>query len=660
MIINIQDDILKLHAAGLLDRLLADKTTGRNIMWATDAYAEHGPDYGRDEPITPALITGERSDIIKTRARKAMEQQSERTRRRGEVFTPLWVCGKMIDYADEMWFCRAAGFHKTDRQGRISFTQKRPWQKYVQTTRLEITCGEAPFLVQRYDVETGEAIPVEERGGILDRKLRAVSENAADEADWLAWAQKAVQATYGYEFQGDNLLIARVNVWMSVEEHFQHWRKAQGKRPRKLTKPEGRQLCEIVAWNLWQMDGLTGAIPYRKPEATEQFDFLYLLDGLSEPKDKSQPLCRLYDWERDTNVEYASLKKEIRYMKFDFIIGNPPYQEEVENTSDKPIYNYFMDEAYAVGDKVELITPARFLFNAGKTPKAWNAKMLNDPHYKVLVYNADAKAFFPNTEITGGIAISYHDASETYGPIEVFSSYPLLNEIRYKVFNHQSFSSLFDTMISSFAFHFTPELHKDHPEVAEIMSAGHANDVTTNVFEKLAHLFLEDEPINGEEYLKMYGRLGSDRTQRYVKRSYINSVANIDAYKLYLSKADGAAGTIGKPIPARIIGRAFIAEPNSGATASFFSIGAYASYQEAENAKKYIETKFARTMLSVLKITQDATPTKWKYVPLQDFTPASDIDWSQSIPDIDRQLYAKYGLDEAEIEFIETHVKAME
>lgn len=347
-------------------------------------------------------------------------------------------------------------------------------------------------------------------------------------------------------------------------------------------------------------------------------------------------------------------------MKFDFIIGNPPYQEEVENTSDKPIYNYFMSEAFTVGEKVELITPARFLFNAGKTSKVWNAKMLNDPHFKVLVYNADAKAFFPNTEITGGIAISYHDVSETYGPIEVFSSYPLLNEIRYKVLNHQNFSSLFDTMISSFAFHFTPELHRNHPEVAEIMSTGHANDVTTNVFEKLPHIFLEDKPRDGEEYLRMYGRLGSERTQRYVKRSYINNVANIDAYKLYLSKADGAAGTIGKPIPARIIGRAFIAEPNSGATASFFSIGAYASFGEAENAKKYIETKFSRTMLSVLKITQDATPTKWKYVPLQDFTSSSDINWNTSIQNIDRQLYKKYNLSPEEIEFIETHVKEME
>ena len=346
-------------------------------------------------------------------------------------------------------------------------------------------------------------------------------------------------------------------------------------------------------------------------------------------------------------------------MKFDFAIGNPAYQETQENTSDKPVYHYFMDEAYKIANTVEMITPARFLFNAGKTPKAWNAKMLNDPHFKVLHYEADAKSVFPNTTIPGGLAISYRDANNNYGCIETFSSFPLINTIRFKVVNSPSFSSIFDSMISSFAFHFTPILHADHPEVAEIMSAGHANDVTTNVFEKLPHIFQVAKPDDEEQYLKMYGRIGTERAFRYVKRAYINDVGNIDFYKLYLSKADGAAGTIGNPIPARIVGKPFVAEPKTGATASFFSIGAYRTEKEAENAQKYITTKFARTMLSVLKITQDATPTKWKCVPNQDFTQSSDINWNVSVANIDKQLYKKYGLSTEEIEFIETHVKEM-
>ena len=160
MILNIQDDILRLHSLSLLDKLLADKTTGKRIMWATDAYTALGPRYGRNEEITPELITGPNASVIKTRARKEMEQQSSRTRQHGEVSTPLWVCRKMCGYADEMWDSKAR------------------WQKYVDARVLEITCGEAPFLVSRYDVETGEVIPVPDRIGLLDRKLRTVNENA--------------------------------------------------------------------------------------------------------------------------------------------------------------------------------------------------------------------------------------------------------------------------------------------------------------------------------------------------------------------------------------------------------------------------------------------------------------------------------------------------
>ena len=208
MILNIQDDILKLHSLGLLDKLLLDKATGKRIMWATDAYTALGSRYGRNDEITPELITGPNASVIKTRARKEMEQQSSRTRQHGEVSTPLWVCRKMCGYADEMWDSKAR------------------WQKYVDARVLEITCGEAPFLVSRYDVETGEAIPVPDRVGLLNRKLRAVNENTQAEEDWLKWAFRAFHATYGYEFQGDNLLIARVNLLMTFEEYlWERWRR---------------------------------------------------------------------------------------------------------------------------------------------------------------------------------------------------------------------------------------------------------------------------------------------------------------------------------------------------------------------------------------------------------------------------------------------------
>ena len=227
MIINIQDDILKLHALGLLDGMLLDKTTKQHIMWATGAYASLGGRYEYNGEITPDLITGEHASVIKTRARKAMEQQSARTRQHAEVFTPLWMCRMMNDYADEVWFGAKEVFFKDGTPtAAVEFPKGKKWERYVDSRRLEITCGEAPYLVSRYDVETGEAIPIRERGGLLDRKLRVVGENTQTEEEWLEWAVRAFWATYGYEFQGDNVLIARVNLLMTFEEYLrERWKR---------------------------------------------------------------------------------------------------------------------------------------------------------------------------------------------------------------------------------------------------------------------------------------------------------------------------------------------------------------------------------------------------------------------------------------------------
>lgn len=252
MIINIQDDILKLHAMGLLDRLLLDKTTKKNIIWATDAFTIHGVRYGRNEQIFSELITGINAYVIRTRARKEMEQQSSRTKAKAEVFTPLWVTRKMVDFADSQWFGHEGAFDAET----VGFDLKNQWQKYVSDRRLEIACGEAPFLVTRYDVETGEMIPVRERIGVLDRKLRVVSENVKNEQTWLLWASWAFQATYEYEYQGDNLLIARVNLLMTFEEHMREY---LGRKP---TEEEYKRIVNIVTWNIWQMDALSGTVPY--------------------------------------------------------------------------------------------------------------------------------------------------------------------------------------------------------------------------------------------------------------------------------------------------------------------------------------------------------------------------------------------------------------
>lgn len=311
MVINIQDDILRLQSMGLLGKLLEDKTTKHNIIWATDAYNSRGREYSRDEEIQVELISGIHSDVIKTRARKAMEQQSERTKAHAEVFTPLWICNMMNNTLDEDWFGWADVFNKadTDRENvsprHIDFDNPNDWMRYVDSRRLEITCGEAPYLVSRYNVETGEYISTNKRIGILDRKIRVVNENVESEEEWYEWVLRAYQATYGYEFQGDNLLIARVNLIMTYDDYI---RDRWGRKP----KPhELRKLINIVDWNIWQMDGLTDTIPYSKAEEQyHQMTFFDMLDnGEAVKEENRQPLCRIYDWRADKSMEFASLKR---------------------------------------------------------------------------------------------------------------------------------------------------------------------------------------------------------------------------------------------------------------------------------------------------------------------------------------------------------------
>lgn len=319
LIAGIQDEILRLHAMGLLERLLEDKTTRAHILWATDAYEDRGPEWRRDREITAALITGENSSVIKTRARKALEQQAARTRHHAEVFTPLAVCARMVSAMDAAWFGTGDHFPPPGAAGPIRFTKKRNWRRYVDARRLEITCGEAPYLVTRYDAATGEALPIAARVGLLDRKLRAVNENAADETEWHKWALRAFQATYGYEFQGDNVLIARVNLLMTFEEYL------TARWGRKPTAEEYRTVANVIAWNIWQMDGLTGAVPYCLRGAWRE-------TSLFEPDETKplleetplQPRCRICDWRRKNSLDYMNVNTGGRNMKFDFIIGNPP------------------------------------------------------------------------------------------------------------------------------------------------------------------------------------------------------------------------------------------------------------------------------------------------------------------------------------------------
>lgn len=248
--------------------LLKDHTTQKNIIWATDSYKGQGKGYDFFDEITPEKITGSNSSLIMPRVEKSKEEQSRRIKDKAEVFTPAWVCNAQNNLIDEAWFGRPNVFNKEitladgthswiPTEGIIEFSneKERTWKDYVKDMRLEITCGEAPYLVSRYDVATGETIPLEKRIGLLDRKLRIVSEHTEESGDWLDWAKKALECTYGYEWQGDNLLLARESIFITVLENYRH------KFGKDIPARSLGGLAYRISWNLWQMDGLKYVIP---------------------------------------------------------------------------------------------------------------------------------------------------------------------------------------------------------------------------------------------------------------------------------------------------------------------------------------------------------------------------------------------------------------
>lgn len=308
---------LKSHRiSAALNLLLKDRTTKRNIIFATEAYA--GIDFTM--PITKKLLADNTVDI-RPRVAKSMEEQAVRTRKKAEVFTPSWICNKMNNHCDTEWFGRENVFNVEQdhewipTEEKIEFPDGKSWKDYVDSRRLEITCGEAPYLVSRYDAATGEIIPLHNRIGILDRKLRIVNENTRTHKTWNQWAYRAFESVYGYEYQGDNLLIARINLLETFCEYTQErWHK----EPKDSAL---KRIAKIISWNLWQMDGIKGIIPHKgiakePAEENEQYQLtLFENMGVAESEPKSNEIlqetidCKIYDWRENKSVIYKSMKE---------------------------------------------------------------------------------------------------------------------------------------------------------------------------------------------------------------------------------------------------------------------------------------------------------------------------------------------------------------
>ena len=313
LVIDILEQELILMSEKLFNTLLLDRTTQKNICWATEHYIENGDSYFPQEPITKNLITGKNTDLIKPRVARSSTEQNLRTKENAEVFTPSWICNEQNNLIDEDWFGRknvfniASGHTWKVVEAPIEFPKNKTWKQYVDAKRLEISCGEAPYLVSRYDTVTGKEIPIKERIGLLDRKLRVVNENINNEKEWFNWVRRAYEATYGYEYQGDNLLIARENMLYTFIENMNY---KFGKKP---TENQLNIIARIISWNIWQMDGITMTVPFaERPRINRQLSLFDLDNEGNIPSIEKIP-CRIYDWRSKTSLEFRSiLDNEVR------------------------------------------------------------------------------------------------------------------------------------------------------------------------------------------------------------------------------------------------------------------------------------------------------------------------------------------------------------
>lgn len=366
-------------------------------------------------------------------------------------------------------------------------------------------------------------------------------------------------------------------------------------------------------------------------------------------------------WEKVDCKAKIKLDRKIfkNMIKFDAVVGNPPYQ--VSNTGDgngsEPIYHLFIDAVRNIADISTLIHPARFLFNAGKTPKAWNDKILNSTDFKVSRYAANSFEIFDNVDIKGGVAITMSNKNETYGKIGIYSPFAPVTSVLNRV-KSGSFRSFSEIVYPRDLYKLTEILYQENPNLENRQSSGHRYDVGSSIFDVLPEIFSDDKPKSGD-YIGIYGLDGRNRTTKWVNRKYIKTPDNIDKYKVLVPKSNGS-GAIGEVLSTPVIGVPVIGVPVIGHTLTFLSIGKFQEISHAEACLKYIKSRFARLLLGTLKVTQDNPKNTWANVPLQDFTDNSDIDWSKSIEEIDRQLYRKYELDQPEIDFIEKMIKPME
>lgn len=305
----------------LLEILLKDHSSNKNIIWATDNYAIRGKGYYPHDHIALKAITGRNGLVIKPRVKKSKKEQNKRIKDKAEVFTPSWICNAQNNLVDEAWFKRKNVFNIENQEQKswqvvkekIVFPENKNWQDYVKENRLEISCGEAPYLASRYDTVSGEWLEPNNRIGLLDRKLRIVNENVDNEKEWHDWTIQAYKSIYGFEWQGDSLLIARENLLFTFIDYYVERFKNYP------IKEYLEEIAKILSWNIWQMDGLKFVIPDSCKPAPKMQMSLFEEDNIEEecPGCKKNNntqhtgvYCKVMNWQTKHAIKFINLLKE--------------------------------------------------------------------------------------------------------------------------------------------------------------------------------------------------------------------------------------------------------------------------------------------------------------------------------------------------------------
>ena len=628
--INISENGILKYGEALLKILLFDRATQRNIIWGTSDYEEYGEEYKAQFSINIHLITGENGNIIQPRIYKEKTSQLRRTKAKAEVFTPSWMCNEQNNLVDTAWFGRNNIFNITSYKRWTATTQPiefdsqkgKRWTDYVDAKRLEITCGEAPYLVSRYDTVTGEAIPLGSRIGLLDRKMRIVTENTDTYEEWMTWAKRAFESIYGFEYQGDNLLIARENLLYTFIDYY------TDKFSEEPSFEELESIAYIISWNIWQMDGLKSTGTFTT--VTEQY-----------PLDEGEPepcFCKIRDWEGKTT--------EVNKVNFNAVVGNPPYQEADggASASARPIYPYFVDASKKLNTSyLTIIIPSRW-YTGGKHLSEFRQSMLDDVHIRELHDCLHPEEIFPGTNNRGGLCYFLWD-----------SSYNNKSNDQVRIVTHTGGGKTIESIRSMKTRDLDIFVRNSAAlSILDKVVPNGRTDVMANHISPRRPFGLDGNFVKTAEFhssksglkepIKCYGKA---KSVGYVEKASIPSHSEwIDCWKVFMPYANNIGTELNDDNQ-----NTFLGEPNSVCTETFLTVGQDDNLgkEQCINLSNYLRTKFARFLLSLTKISQHGTSKTYRFVPVVDF----NTEWT------DEKLYTHFGLTEEEINLIETSIKLM-